>query len=182
MKKIALFVTLFSLVITSNGNAQDISFGAKAGLNISSLSSSGSTGFGSKPGFHVGGVAEIPFSDDILIQPEVLLSFQGSGDGLSGFSNDINLFYLNIPVAVKYNVWDELYVEAGPQLGVLLGNNLDDFLLDSNSIDIGAVVGAGYRLDDNFYFQLRFNAGFINAIEDVTSKNRVLQVSAIYFL
>jgi len=181
MKKVTLVTAVLSLVFMMHAKAQDFQFGVKAGLNISSLGGAADVGYGSKPGFHLGAVAEIPFSDAFLLQPEVLLSLQGSGDGLTGLSNDFNLFYLNIPLAVKYNVWDELYIEAGPQLGAMIGNNLDDFNLESNAIDIGLIVGAGYRLNDNFYFQLRFNAGFINAIEDVTSKNRVFQASAIYF-
>lgn len=159
-----------------NSNAQDLLFGVKAGFNVSSLSSTGDISYGSKPGFHAGVVAEIPFSDKILLQPEVLVALQGTGSGLG---NDINLFYLSIPVAAKYNIWDELYIEAGPQLGVKLSDNID--VLDTNAIDIGLVVGAGYRLNDNFYFQLRFNPGFVNVIENSSSKNRVLQVSAIYF-
>ncbi len=181
MKRITLVVAILGLIFCTNATAQDFQFGVKAGLNISSLSGGSDLGYGSKPGFHAGVVAEIPFSDAILIQPEVLFSLQGSGNGLTGLSNDFNLFYLSVPLAVKYNIWDELYIEAGPQLGVQLSNNLDDFALDGNAFDIGFVVGAGYRLDDNFYFQLRFNGGFINAIDDVASKNRVLQVSAIYF-
>lgn len=181
MKKIIVLLILLSFIFVDKSSAQDLSLGVKAGLNVSSLGGSTDVGYGSKPGFHAGVVGEIGMSDAFLLQPEVLLSLQGSGNGLTGFSNDINLFYLHIPVALKYNVWDELHIEAGPQLSALLGNNLDDFALGSNKIDFGLFVGAGYRLNDNFYFQLRYNAGFINAIEDVTSKNRVLLVSAIYF-
>lgn len=181
MKKIALFVIVVSFIFVNQGNAQDLSLGVKAGLNVSSLGGAANNSYGSKPGFHAGIVAEMALSDAFLVQPEALISFQGSGNGITGLSNDINLFYLNIPVALKYNVWNELHIEAGPQLSALLGNNLEDFALGANKIDFGLFVGAGYRLDDNFYFQLRYNAGFINAIEDVTSKNRVLQVSAIYF-
>ena len=183
MKKIALFVILLSLTFINENHAQDLSFGVKAGLNLSSLGGNSSRSYGSKPGFHAGAVAEIGLTDKFLLQPEALVSFQGSGNGITGLSNDINLFYLNVPVALKYNVWNELHIEAGPQLSALLGNNIDDFEFyrGTNKIDIGLFVGAGYRLDDNFYFQLRYNAGFVNAIEDVTSKNRVLQVSAVYF-
>ena len=176
MKKIIFFTAFLSLILMYESYAQDISFGAKAGLNISSLSSNTDVNFGSKPGFHAGVVAEIEFTDNILFQPEALLALQGTG---SGFSNDINLFYFSIPFAVKYNIWDELYIEAGPQLGILLSDNLDN--VDTNNLDIGFFVGAGYRLNENFYFQLRFNPGFVNVIEDVTSKNRVVQASAVYF-
>jgi len=181
MKKLVVFVLFLGLIFMNKGNAQDLSLGVKAGLNVSSLGGSADRGFGSKPGFHAGVVAELGLTDKFLLQPEALLSLQGSGNGITGLSNDFNLFYLNIPVALKYNVWNDLHIEAGPQLSALLGSNLDDFALDTNAIDFGFFVGAGYRLNDNFYFQLRFNAGFINAIEDVTSKNRVVQISAVYF-
>ena len=179
MKKITLFAVFFGLMLINKGIAQDISFGVKAGLNVSSLG--GAALGGSKPGFHAGMAAEIGLSDAFIVQPEALVSLQGRGDGFTGLSNNINLFYLTIPVALKYNIWDELYIEAGPQLSALLGDNLEDFGVESNSIDFGLFIGAGYRLTDNFYFQLRYSAGAINAIEDVTSKNRVLQASAVYF-
>ena len=171
---------------SSMSSSSDIRFGAKAGFNLSTLGGSGLYGYSAKPGFHVGGVADIPFSDIITIQPEVLLSLQGSG---WDFDSNLNLFYLTVPVMVKYNVWESLNIEAGPQLGVLIADNADDNVYgiedgnpDVNTIDFGLAVGAGYQLDDNFYFQLRFNVGFINAIKDFNSKNRVFQVSAVYFL
>ncbi|MCJ7467979.1 MAG: PorT family protein, partial [Maribacter sp.] len=114
-----------------------------------------------------------------------LISLQGSG---GNYQNDLNFWYLTIPVVAKYNVWDELYIEAGPQVSVLLSDNLANNpyggvnYSNSNGLDFGLSIGAGYRLDDNFYFQARFNAGVVNAIKDQSSKNRVFQISAIYFL
>lgn len=188
MKK-RISMALFVLAAFTQTNVQsqsDILFGAKAGLNLSSLGGDAAYNYSVKPGFHIGGVLEVPFSDKISIQPEALISLQGSG---GFFLEDLNFWYLNVPVMAKYNIWDELYIEAGPQFGVLLSDNLDGnayggggVFEESNGIDIGIGVGAGYRLDDNFYFQIRFSAGAINAIEDITSKNRVFQVSAVYFL
>lgn len=186
MKKIISIACIILLSISEINAQNDIRFGAKAGLNVSTLGGNSSISYDAKPGFHLGGVLEIPFSEKIMIQPEALISLQGS----SGFIQDnVNFWYLNVPVMAKYNVWDELYIEAGPQLGLLLSNNIEvnsfgnSLAFDAtNSIDIGLGIGAGYRLDDNFYFQLRFNAGFINAIENLSSKNRTFQVSAIYFL
>lgn len=183
---IFLIASLWSINLKAQS---DIRFGAKAGLNVSSLGGDASYSYDAKVGFHVGGVLEIPFSDAIMIQPEALISLQGSG---GFFESNLNFWYLTIPVVAKYNVWDDLYIEAGPQLNLLLSDNLDDNLYggsigqqaigESNGLDFGLAVGAGYQLNDNFYFQLRFNVGFINAIKDVASKNRVFQVSAVYFL
>jgi len=190
MKKSILIACIAVLGITQINAQSDIRFGAKAGFNISTLGGSSTLSFDPKLGFHLGGVLEIPFTDDIIIQPEALISLQGSG---GFFQDDLNFWYLNVPVIAKYNIWDELYIEAGPQISLLLSDNIEgnlvggfaddeDFLNDTNAIDIGLGFGAGYRLDDNFYFQLRFNVGFINAIEDFSSKNRTVQISAVYFL
>lgn len=179
---------LFLLVVFALGSysLQAQSFGAKAGLNVSSLGGDANLSYDAKLGFHVGGVLEIPFGEALMIQPEALISYQGSG---GFFQDDLNFWYLNVPVMAKYNVWDELYVEAGPYVGLLLSNNVDRNISGTgasfdatNGLDLGLGIGAGYRLDENFYFQARFSAGFINVIEDVNSRNRVFQISAVYFL
>ncbi|WP_298504703.1 porin family protein [uncultured Maribacter sp.] len=170
----------------TSSSSSDMRFGVKGGLNLATLGGSTNLGtYSSKPGVHLGVVLEIPFSDTIIIQPEALVSLQGTGGYVT--NENLNLWYVNVPVMAKYNVWEDLSIEAGPYLGVLLGENTEDQFsgltnFETNTIDFGLAAGAGYRLDDNFYFQLRFNAGFINALKDVNSKNRVFQVSAVYFL
>ena len=179
-----LLLVLSFTLITS---AQDVRFGPKAGFNLAKLGGDAIYSYDLKPGFHLGGALEIPVSDTFYVQPEALISLQGSG---GFFQDDLNLWYLNVPVMGKLRIFDEVYVEAGPQLGFLISDNLEGNYFggepnvdqNSNGIDFGLGVGAGYRLDDNFYFQLRFNAGMINSIKDIKSKNRVLQIAAIYFL
>ncbi|RRQ47644.1 PorT family protein [Maribacter algicola] len=186
MKKIVFLVSFF-LMGYYTVTAQEITrFGAKAGFNLSTLGGDALYSFDPKAGFHLGGVLEIPFSDNIIIQPEALISLQGSG---GFFQDDLNFWYLNIPVMAKYNVFDELYIEAGPYLGLLLSNNLDGNTFvggqtfdETNGLDLGLGIGAGYRLDENFYFQARYSAGLINAIEDLKTKNRVFALSVVYFL
>lgn len=178
-------LTISQIQGTSSSSASgDVQFAAKAGFNIASLGGENVYNYATKPGFHVGGLVEIPFSDKILLQPEVLISLQGSG---TLYTDNVNLFYLNVPLMAKYNVWDALYIEAGPQLGLLLSSNIDENTYgtlvtpDKNSLDVGIGIGAGYRLNDNFYFQVRFVPGFINVVKDIKSKNRVFQISASYF-
>lgn len=200
-KRIYVILAFFSLGLmqinaqvvqgTSGGSSSDMRFGVKAGLNMATLGGATTIGsYSSKPGFHLGAVLEIPFSDIITLQPEVLISLQGTGGYIT--NENLNLWYAQVPVMAKYNVWEDLSIEAGPYIGVLLGENVDEQYLDingfateffeTNTLDFGLGIGAGYELNDNFYFQARFNVGFINAIKDSNSKNRVLQVSAVYFL
>lgn len=187
--KFYAFATLLLSVVfyTQAQGSGDIRFGAKAGFNMSTLGGDANYSYDAKPGFHLGGVVEIPVSDKLLIQPEALISLQGSG---GFFQDDLNFWYLNVPVMAKYNIWDKLFIEAGPQVSLLLSDNLDGNLyggntqigFESNGLDFGFGAGAGYRLDDNFYFQLRINTGFINALKNTSSKNRTFQISAVYFL
>lgn len=186
MKKL-VFMVSFCLLGCYAMNAQDIArFGAKAGLNLSSLGGDALYSFDPKAGFHLGAVLELPFAYKLKIQPEALISLQGSG---GFFQDDLNFWYLNFPVMGKYNLFDEFYIEAGPYLGLLLSNNLDGNTFvggqtfdQTNGLDLGLGVGAGYRLDDNFYFQARYSAGLVNAIEDLKTKNRVFAISVVYFL
>ncbi|MGB5554927.1 MAG: porin family protein [Flavobacteriaceae bacterium] len=190
-KKLYQFSAVFLLAtIVAHGQSSgsgEFRFGAKAGFNASKLNGDAIYSYDVKPGFHIGVAMEIPASDAFIVQPEILISLQGSG---GYFQNDLNLWYLNVPVMLKFNIFDEVYLEAGPQIGMLISDNLEGnrFGLEpsadqsSNGFDIGLGVGAGYRMDENFYFQLRYNVGIINAIEDISSKNRVLQISAVYFL
>lgn len=187
MKKALFTIALLFLFVAGIQAQGDFEFGVKAGLNVSSLGIDTGLNYTPKPGFHAGVVVDVPFSDRLSVQPEVLVSLQGGSFVLE----NLNFLYLNLPIMGKYNIWDELHIEAGPQIGFLLSNNLDGSPLgvgentiydETNGFDMGLAVGAGYRLNDNFYFQLRYSAGIINAIKDSKSKNRVLQVSAIYFL
>ncbi len=130
--------------------------------------------------FYVGGIAEIPaFFDGFYLQPELLLSLQGAD---IGFEN-LNLYYLHIPLMGKYHITDEIAVEFGPQIGFLVADNWDDPITgsDTNKINFGINIGGGYRLNENFYFQLRYNSGFTKILDGTNLKNRVLQIGAAYF-
>lgn len=148
MKKI--FMTAFAVLGALNVNAQDIKFGAKAGLNLATISSEisqisvgGNQGSGEtqkntlKPGFHVGGFAEISLNDSFSLQPELHFSYQGSkfksddsqtqdyGFGIvtvteSNSKTDLTTMNINVPVLAKYNVGEKLFFVLGPQVSYLL--------------------------------------------------------------
>ena len=149
MKKLLLsIITLSSISFLS---AQEIKFGAKAGLNLSTVkyevpevSLNGFDAAGEeqdnqfKVGFHVGGFAEFVISDQFSFQPELLFSLQGSklerndieeqnffdGSSIRTVANtttDLTTSYINIPLMAKYYVSEKLFLVAGPQVGFLVG-------------------------------------------------------------
>ena len=187
MKKCIVSAVLAALSLML-GHAQDVSFGARAGLNLSTLQPELTD---SRTSFHLGGVAEISLMDSFSIQPELLYSAHGAKD-----QNDIDdnetfkVDYLTLPVLAKYYIIDGLSLEAGPQLGFLLSSKqedngeTDDLKDVTKSTDFGLALGVGYKMENGLHFGLRYYLGSdVNDIDTDSEefKNRVFQVSVGYF-
>ena len=133
---------------------------------------------------------ECNFFDKVSIQPEVVLSMQGAEYEMSeGFDGRFKFNYLNVPVSAKLYVSDGLFVEAGPQVGLLLSakdeydtptSGEDDIKDDLKSTDFGANVGLGYQWDSGLNVNARYTFGLsnINDFEspglDISNQNNVL--------
>ncbi|CAZ94598.1 Conserved hypothetical periplasmic protein [Zobellia galactanivorans] len=161
-------------------NTGDISFGGKTGINFTTWRGSEFDGISARVGAYVGGVVEIPVMDDFYVQPELLFSLQGADLGPS----NANLVYLQIPVMGKYHITDEIAVELGPQVGLLLADNWEEDLQsqDTESLELGLNIGGGYRMDENFYFQLRIGLGLSKVLEITKAYNAGVSIGAVYFL
>ncbi|CAM1354821.1 porin family protein [Tenacibaculum insulae] len=194
MKKVLLSIAMVAVGFTVN--AQEVTFGAKAGLNIANVSGDNVENNDARTSFHVGGVAEIEISDKFSIQPELLYSEQGFKveSEQMGFNVEetLKLSYLNIPVIAKYYVAEGFSLEAGPQIGFLMSAKAkveaagqsaeEDVKDDLKSIDFGLNFGAGYKLDNGLNFSARYNLGLSNISEDDDNevKNGVFQISVGY--
>ena len=170
-----------SNVGSGGGSSGDIMFGAKAGFSLSTFSGGDFINVSPKPGFYVGGVAEIPaFLENFYLQPEIIVQLQGGGS-IAG--DALNLLYVHIPIMGKYHITDQIAAEIGPQIGFLLSDNWDEDLsvIDTKKIHIGLNIGGGYRMDENFYFQLRVTPGLTKVIESTQTRNLAFQLGASYF-
>lgn len=182
MKKVMLALIAFLAIGTAN--AQSARFGIKGGLNVSNLAGDVDNA-SAKIGAHVGGLVEIKIAKKFAIQPELLLSLQGTKSDYSysepGYSytseNKINLTYLNVPVMAKFYVIPKLSLEAGPQLGILVGakNKYSETENDNGNvysysetadvkgglktIDAAFDFGASYYFTDHMFVQARFCIG-----------------------
>ena len=161
MKKIILFA---AFVVFAFATQAQVKFGTKSGLNLSTWTGDVDD-LKMKPGFYVGGLANISVANQFSIQPELLVSAEGAKDG----DGSINTMFINIPVMAQYNTPSGFYVEAGPQLGFLLSakakedgesEDIKDFL---NSTNFGASFGAGYNMGSGLGFGARYNLGLSNA-------------------
>jgi hypothetical protein len=115
MKKV--FLTAVAVFGFAFANAQEVKYGAKAGLNLSNFAGD-LEGASTKAGFQIGGYAEIKISDKFAVQPELLFSAQGAKSKISYTQLGISftekstekLNYLNIPVMAKYYATEKLYI------------------------------------------------------------------------
>ena len=180
MKK--LFLTA-AIAISSVSFAQQ--FGAKAGMNVSTISDDGYDDTKSKVGYYAGVFLNMPVSESISIQPEVLYNNLGSetkGTVLgNAYSQKLNLNYISVPVMFQYKATPQFYLEAGPEFGFLVGAdskttwnstssttelNKDDF----NNFNLGVGLGLGFDITKNVGLNARYVAGF----SDVTKPSSCL--------
>ncbi len=205
MKKLFLCaaIAVFAFI---NLNAQEVKFGAKAGLNLASIVGDEADDFDGKTSFHFGVVAEIMISEKFSVQPELLYSAQGAEityeDDFEKEEVTIKLDYINIPIMAKYYVAEGFSVEAGPQIGFLMNSEAEfdytdkedpefsesgteDLKDDIKSIDFGFNLGVGYKMDSGLNFGARYNLGLSDLWDidtgGIKNQNSVIQVSVGFF-
>ncbi len=182
MKKLLLAV--IAVFFIGNLNAQDVKFGAKAGLNIASING-GSNNADARTGFHIGLISELEISDHFSVQPELLYSMQGSV--VEDFSK-IKLDYLSLPVLAKYYITEGFSIEAGPQFSFLVNDVIDfdqnvpfdDTDTNAENFDLSAAVGLGYKITSKIFAQARYTVGVTTIEENPDLKNGVFQFSLGY--
>lgn len=178
MKKLLLSAVI-AVFAMSNLNAQEVKFGAKAGVNFASLGGDDSDGLDGRTSFHVGGVAEIGISEKFAVQPELVYSSQG----FSVDDENLKLDYINLPILAKFFVAEGFSIEVGPQIGFLIsadaeGEDVKDLF---KSTDFSGALGLGYKLESGLNFAARYNLGLGSVVDgDGDLKNNVIQLSVGY--
>ncbi len=207
MKKLILSVAMLATMTVSQAQekSETIKFGAKAGLNLSSVSveSSFNSDINALTGLYVGGFVSIPVASKFTFQPELLYSMQGFKEYLnergSIYDAKVKLNYISVPLVFQYQFVDKFYVEAGPQLDLLMSAKASQTVTYSSSnstitrdnIDVkefyksfvmGVDFGAGYHITDNLFANVRYHFGVSNSSDSdgVKAKNRVVQIGLGY--
>ncbi len=197
MKKSLIIIAIVLFGFT-NVNAQDVNFGAKAGVNFASITGDETDDLDMRTSLHVGVVAEIVISDKFSFQPELLYSAQGAKYTETGYEEIYKVDYLNIPLMAKFYVGEGFSLEVGPQIGFLLSAEVDweedgesgsqDIKDDVKGIDFGVNLGVGYKLESGLNFGARYNLGLADLndlqMQEVDSfkwNNGVIQISVGYF-
>ena len=182
MKNFILIV--FTVLFTTIAFAQGIDLGIKAGATFANLTNV--TDASTKTGFVGGAFVTIKFSDKIAIQGDLLYSQQGAKLELE--LDDINLNYIIFPIVLKYYIIKRINIQAGPQFGTVVNDNLGEVFgpNDIISFDITGVVGIGIDLPLNLRITGRYGFGlsefsfieFEGDTKETNSKNSVFSLTA----
>lgn len=196
IKFIAIACTLF---LSGNAFSQGsnktilerIHFGLKAGSNYSDFSNAGFKTEG-LVGFHAGAIVGFEINDNFSIEEEFLYSTQGAtlkGGLMDG--KDIKLSYVTVPILVKYKTDFGLYLEAGPQVGILVDEDFEALGINSDNdfaekIDGGVVAGIGYQFKNGLGIGARYYLSFTDVTKVSTAgintdfQNTMAQASLFY--
>ena len=199
-------ILLIIMCVSFNSQAQKhASFGIKAGFNSSNFRATGleAAVFKTINSFHLGGLVQIPLTQQFYIQPELLYSEQGTqyqttydADDVGGIKDKWYLNYMNVPLLLQYRLKHGFGLETGPQVGFLLNAKRKDVYNDYsnyeqeiteqlNDIDFSWVFNSTYQTKFGFGIYVRYNLGLseINDgifISSTSLKNKVFQLGLFY--
>lgn len=181
MKK--LFLIAAVAVLGMNSADAQVSFGVKAGPQLTNFVGDDADESEMKLGFNVGGYANIRFSEQLAFQPELLFSMQGDKNEETIFGEDIKttntLSYINVPLMMKWYAYDGLNFEFGPQVGFNVGakskvegpdGSIEGDWEDNATVDFGVNIGAGYEMTNGLNFGLRYGRG-LTSVSDAEDAN-----------
>jgi hypothetical protein len=184
MKKSFLIITL---IIAISCSGQSFQFGAKAGANISNFTGGDFEDVKKKSlvGFHGGVYFRFQFLG-FALQPEAFISSQGARiDSVSG-SYDWRITYINVPIMAQYRFPTGLYIEAGPQFGFKIDEDIENETLENfaKGLDLSAAAGIGFRGKKGLGIGGRYTVGLSKVGDfepsngvDPDFKNGVIQLS-----
>lgn len=191
MKTKLLLLSFILISIISTTHAQDVAFGLKGGVNLSTFNlEDADETYDSRTGFHAGLFLRSKFNK-VGIQPELLLFTQNSEIRSSVFGTAQDRFtYLSIPVMIKLYPVGGLNLQLGPQFGFLIdgerkydtvfGSGSNDIKDHYKSSDVSLSLGAGYDFGFGLGLDFRYNLGMKdvnNAANGDEVKSRVFLIS-----
>ena len=154
------------------GITNRLSFGVKAGANCSNYVNAD---FATDPliGFHAGAIVNFRLTRQLSVQEEFLFSSQGAKIA----DIDRKVYYLTVPILLKYRTNPGVYLEAGVQAGMRMHEDVKDF---SKQVDVGAAAGIGYQSRMGLGVGIRYIAGVSKAGNVGDFRSGVAQASVFY--
>jgi hypothetical protein len=183
MKKVTMVLSVVAMsLFFSTVNAQQ-AIGIKGGLNIASLS-----GFEgrSRISGHAGVFLHHTINKNWCFQPELLYSGEGQRYMSGGVERTLALGYLQLPLMIQYYPAPQVYLEAGPQFGLLVSaqDKVDEYEDQINAKDdfttgqVAIGLGIGYKASEKLVLYGRYNFGLtdVSRFDNIVDHSNVGQL------
>lgn len=193
MKK--LLIIAIGVLAAGAVQAQDVSFGVKAGGNMSNIIKTNDDSYETefKPGFHAGLTMEIGLGNTFSFAPELMFSQKGyKTDSFGGtFTQTTN--WIDVPILAKIKAGPAFNIFLGPQVSFLtqttnkfegdFGTVRNEIEEDSDTFKksiAGGVIGAGFDITPKIGISARYALDFQKTDEEGNTstpafKNQVIQ-------
>jgi len=190
---------LISLLLGDKLNSEGLEFGLEGGFNWSTISGLETNKMLNT--WNLGFYFDIRIKNQLYLYTGTLVKARLGVDKLSSddlaflkndtyndegdYSQQINYFL--VPVLIKYRFKNRIYVEGGPQFGLMYNawvefNSSDDEMEASiktfnkdmiNRIDVGAIVGTGFKIKESngLTIGVKYYYGFIDVYKDRSGTN-----------
>lgn len=200
--KISHSQILISLLLGDKLNSDKLEFGLDGGVNFANVE--GLPGATNTPRFNIGFYFDFKIKSTpwVLHTGVIVKSTMGSNNlpvydlGAPELNSvlkngyvDRRLSYFNVPILAKYQFNNKIYVEGGPQLG-LMNQSIDKFSAKIKAdddiiykvkirdqyhpLDAGMVIGCGYRLmnGNGMNLGIRYYYGLVDITIDDSTPNQ----------
>ena len=171
MKRITiLFLGILTGLFSIVGYGQT-TLGVKGGVSVADLSGNG---YKPRVSAHGGIYVNRMFNKHFAIQPEVLFSGEGHRYTFDNTEHTWALNYIQIPLMIQVYPIKEVYLEAGPQVGLLVsardkitnhGGENPNIKANFATSQFSIATGVGFKIVDRVTVYGRYNFG----LTDVTS-------------
>lgn len=182
----AILTGLCSIVVSGQ-----TTLGVKGGINIADIKTKDLNNNGYKPRVsgHGGIYVNHTFNKYWAVQPEVLFSGEGQRYVYNSVEHTWALSYIEIPLMLQIYPTKELYIEAGPQVGLLLSakdkitgqEHQPDIKASFATAQFSIATGVGFRVVDRVTIYGRYNFGLTDMYSydaTIIQHNHVVQIGA----
>lgn len=183
-RALLLFIVLSALVHGTKAQRQGHSgLGVKLGGQLCNLMASDRT-YLAVPGAVAGVYVPLLVSARLELQPELLLSYQGSDlQQVERDATRIRMLYLQVPLSAKLFLTNAINLQAGLQAGRCLQAKADDTEVtdDMRTYDVGFTAGLGVDLRRGLDITARYYGGTTPTLLTTTGVNprhRLIQLTA----
>ncbi len=174
--KLAISALLFFSTSLASSDA-----GFKFGVGLTGFNGDDAKEFDSEFGFEIGGTKMIPLNNIVTFNPQLLFAYRSASmsepyDETNELTFTFTDMAIEVPVLFCFHITPAFFLQAGPQLGLLISSKIkaelgdesasDDILDNRAKLEYGLAVGAGFQITENWAVDLKYNYGLNSFDED----------------